>query len=149
MTATNHALTGSLIGLMVGSPWLAIPLAVASHFILDAIPHFDVSHKGHNSRALTIYLLVDATLVMILLGFLVTLQPASWVAAACGAIAATLPDLMWLPNYFRAHKGRPLSEHKHIVLFHKNIQWFERPIGFAVEVAWTVAMVVLTVPFYT
>jgi hypothetical protein len=149
MTATNHALTGSLIGLMVGSPWLAIPLAILSHFLLDAIPHFDVSHKGHNSRALTLYLIFDALFVLILLGCLVTLQPAAWVAAVCGAVAATLPDLMWLPNYFRAHKGKELAEHRHIVLFHKNIQWFERPIGFVVEIAWAIGMIVLSVPFYT
>ncbi len=149
MTATNHALTGSLIGLMVGSPWLAIPLAFMSHFVLDAIPHFGVSDPKLNSRLFSLYLIFDAAMVLVLLGCLIVFQPASWVAGVCGAVAAASPDLMWLPDYIRAHKGKALAKHRHIVLFHKNIQWFERPIGFAVEVAWTVAMVVLTVPFYT
>lgn len=149
MTATNHALTGSLIGLMVGSPWLAIPLAFISHFVLDAIPHFGVSDTKLNTRLFTLYLVVDAIFVLTLLTCIVVLQPASWVAALCGAIAATTPDLMWIPDYVRAHKGKALAQHRHIVLFHKNIQWFERPIGMLVEVAWSVGLVILSVPFYT
>ena len=38
MTATNHALTGAIIGLVIGEPVLAIALAFASHFICDALP---------------------------------------------------------------------------------------------------------------
>ncbi len=40
MTGFNHAVTGALIAGAVGNPFLAIPLAFASHFVLDAIPHF-------------------------------------------------------------------------------------------------------------
>lgn len=149
MTATNHALTGSLIGLIVGSPWLAIPLAFGSHFVLDAIPHFGVSDTKLNSRLFTLYLVLDALLVLALFTCIAVLQPTSWVAAFCGAIAATSPDLMWLPDYVRAHKGKALAKHRHIVLFHKNIQWFERPIGVFVEVAWSIGLVILSIPFFT
>ena len=39
MTATNHALTGAIIGFTVVAP-LAFLVAILSHFVLDAIPHF-------------------------------------------------------------------------------------------------------------
>ena len=48
MTATNHALSGALIGLAVMQPILALPLAFVSHFMLDAVPHFGFDeHGGH------------------------------------------------------------------------------------------------------
>src|SRR5437868_12727087 len=42
MTATSHALVGTVIAAKVGDPLLAIPLALLSHLILDMIPHWDV-----------------------------------------------------------------------------------------------------------
>jgi hypothetical protein len=39
MTLTNHLLTGAAIAKLLPSP-VAIPIAFASHFVLDALPHF-------------------------------------------------------------------------------------------------------------
>jgi hypothetical protein len=39
MTATNHAVTGAVIGLLVGGPLIALPAAFLSHFVCDALPH--------------------------------------------------------------------------------------------------------------
>ena len=33
MRATNHALTGAIIGLTVQNPWVALPAAFLSHFV--------------------------------------------------------------------------------------------------------------------
>jgi hypothetical protein len=41
MTATAHALVGTVIAAKIGNPALAIPLALASHVIMDMIPHWD------------------------------------------------------------------------------------------------------------
>ncbi|MFO7948501.1 MAG: hypothetical protein R6V19_16985 [Armatimonadota bacterium] len=42
MMATPHMLTGAVIGsTMPRRPWLALPLAFASHFVLDVVPHVD------------------------------------------------------------------------------------------------------------
>jgi len=43
MTATSHALIGTIIAVKVGNPVLAIPIAIASHIALDAIPHWDTA----------------------------------------------------------------------------------------------------------
>ena len=41
MTATAHALVSGAIARAVPNPYLAIPLAITSHFIMDAVPHWD------------------------------------------------------------------------------------------------------------
>lgn len=43
MTATSHALIGTIIAARIGNPYLAIPLALASHIAADMIPHWDTA----------------------------------------------------------------------------------------------------------
>jgi hypothetical protein len=43
MTATSHALIGTIIAAKIGNPALAIPIAIASHIVADAIPHWDTA----------------------------------------------------------------------------------------------------------
>lgn len=65
MTATNHALTGAAIGLLVGEPLIAVPAAIASHFICDALPHYGrvgPDSKTIGSKGFRNYLLSDAAL---------------------------------------------------------------------------------------
>ena len=40
MLATNHVLSGALIGALVRRPMLAFGAGVASHFVLDSVPHW-------------------------------------------------------------------------------------------------------------
>lgn len=141
MTATNHVLTGAMIGLTVQQPAAAIVLALISHFVLDAIPHFGDLHKWtkRTSRHFKLVLAVDASLslaILVLLGFV---QPANWVLAVVCAITAASPDLMWLPHYIDDLKGRA-SKHFNIVEnFHSKIQ-YEWPRGIVVELLWAFGM---------
>lgn len=43
MTATGHAVIGTVIAAKVGNPALAIPLALVSHIVADFIPHWDTA----------------------------------------------------------------------------------------------------------
>jgi len=43
MTATAHAIIGTIIAAKIGNPTLAIPIAIASHVAADAIPHWDTA----------------------------------------------------------------------------------------------------------
>ena len=43
MTATAHAVLGTVIAAKVGNPALAIPLAIASHIAADIFPHWDTA----------------------------------------------------------------------------------------------------------
>lgn len=69
MIATNHALTGAAIAVVIKQPILAIPLAFVSHFICDAIPHFGVDLK-FNSRAMYVWLILDGLFALSAAGFL-------------------------------------------------------------------------------
>lgn len=41
MTATGHAIIGTVIAAKIGNPYLAVPIAVLSHIAADAFPHWD------------------------------------------------------------------------------------------------------------
>lgn len=41
MIITTHAITGAAIASVYTNPYLSVPLAFASHFLLDGIPHYD------------------------------------------------------------------------------------------------------------
>jgi hypothetical protein len=43
MTATSHALIGTIIAAKIGNPALAIPIAIVSHVVADTIPHWDTA----------------------------------------------------------------------------------------------------------
>ncbi len=41
MLSISHAVTGAFIAVKVGNPYLAIPLILLSHYLEDAVPHWD------------------------------------------------------------------------------------------------------------
>lgn len=143
MTAINHALTGSVIALMVRQPQLAVPLAIASHFVCDAIPHYGTSSTPTlRERWFAWLLLADATACFLLVAMFAVMQPEYWVLAIVCAFAAASPDFMWIKKFLRARAGKAETTRTNIVLwFHARIQWFERPIGAFVELAWAGAAV--------
>lgn len=149
MTATNHALTGAVIGFAVGNPWIALPLAFLSHFICDSIPHFGVNRTSKewvSTKAFRYFLVCDALLCIVLVVILALLHPNNWFWAAAAAFVATSPDLMWVMQFFRGQTHRdevPRESWNSLMKFHSKIQWFEKPPGAVVEFAWAPAMIVL------
>jgi hypothetical protein len=143
VTATNHALTGAAIGLLTGNPWLAIPAAVASHFVLDALPHFGLEGdipKFLRSRGFTVMLASDAILCVLLVAVLALLRPEHWLLASFCAFMATSPDLLWINQYLKARRHL-LWKPGLIARFSIWSQWFQRPIGAFVELAWFAGIV--------
>lgn len=149
MRAINHALTGAIIGLTVNEPIIALPAALASHFVMDALPHFHIVMPKNgwvktNSFRYSIY--IDAVLCFFLVLILGITQPTGWQLAAVCAFVATSPDLASINYYSKVKSGkkwRPNLYEK----FSNKIQWFERPIGAVVEVAWLVTGIVLLTTF--
>ncbi|HET7320095.1 MAG TPA: hypothetical protein VFI84_00745 [Candidatus Saccharimonadales bacterium] len=153
MTATNHALTGAFIGLAVGNPWVAIPAAFVSHFVCDVIPHYDVPGKTKEERLLSpLFLYVQIYAGAILCGLIVLglglFHPLHWLLAAICAFTATTPDLIFMPRFIYAKRtGVDPLNRNWFWRFHNRIQWFQEPVGVLVEVAWTIAVMVLIIPF--
>lgn len=149
MTATNHALTGAAIGLISGNPYVALPLALLSHFICDAIPHFRVAIKGDafmQAPWFKTYLIGEFLLCLSLVLILAGTRPLNWQLASVCAFVAAAPDLLSIKRFSFAlnnKKWKPTLFGK----FATNIQWFERPIGGLVEIAWFIAAVIIILPF--
>lgn len=134
MTGANHLVTGAVIGAAVVQPAVALPLALASHFVLDALPHYgDTSKKSWLGRNFNYVLIADAIVGSLFLLALLATQPVNWGIMALCAVISVLPDVVWVPHYIADMRGniRPMGA---FARFSKWIQWGERPWGLYVEI---------------
>lgn len=117
MTATAHALIGASIAVKVANPLIGIPLAIASHFVADLIPHWDAG-TNHRKKSL-LKLQVEATLD-VLLGFALVIilfneqMIANPIYMITMVIAAQLPDWIEAPAWALKLKVPPFSTMKAI-----------------------------------
>ncbi len=152
MRAINHALTGALIGLTISEPLIAVPASFVSHYLCDILPHFGPDPAGGITKRLKSSwfrnsLYADALLCMVLVLALAVWRPEHWLLAAICAFVATLPDFANVGQYIRVNIKHKSYRPGPYVRFAVAIQWFERPIGAVVEVAWFIAALVLITPF--
>lgn len=145
MTASNHTITGTLIAASLPNPAVALPLALASHLVLDMLPHYggDISHLD---RRFKIIVGSDAFVALATLTFVFFTQPAHWLLMiSCGIVAAS-PDLLWLPYWIAElnHKHRPFGK---VSRFLSRIQWGERTWGWIFEVMWFVPALYLLIRY--
>lgn len=141
MTAANHMITGAVLGAFFKQPLLVAPTALASHFVLDVLPHYGVAGKGgyesifeHELTYLTEGLGIFAILLLLGTGLV------GWNITLLGAVFCMLPDVVWIYEYFyRERHGRPLIR-TGLIGFHRQIQWCERPWGLVVEIIFFVFM---------
>ncbi|MCA9332481.1 hypothetical protein KDA00_01260 [Candidatus Saccharibacteria bacterium] len=141
MFASNHVITGAVIGSLVVNPVIAIPVAFCAHFVLDAFPHYGIG--DHTSKKFLYTLSADAGLALALIVVIFVLQPQNWLLIiACGVSCAS-PDLMWLPRWLVELKGRKPKNMGPVRRFHSKVQWAEREIwwGLTSEVAWFCLMI--------
>lgn len=135
--------------MVVGEPLVAIPAALASHFVCDALPHFgfDISTKVKMKSALfRNYLFVEAIICALIVLVLVAYHPQHWLLAAVCAFVAASPDLISANRYFKIRHDHPWRPNLYSK-FAKNIQWFEKPSGAVVEIAWCAAAILILIPF--
>lgn len=149
MTAPNHALTGALIGLSVANPAVALPLAFVSHFVCDAIPHYDLPEKDNakrlaSTRFVVEFLVVGAALCFALVLVLAYTKPHHWLQAALGAFLAASPDLFWLPRFLRVRRtGKDTTLRNPFHRLHSLVQWNTGPKLIWLEAAWFVVFTAL------
>lgn len=127
MTGFNHVLAGVTIAVVVHQPIFAPLIALASHFLLDALPHFGglkwFDTWGKKLISLTI---VDSLLCVAFMALGIIFFPEYWLLIILCAAAATIPDWLWIFHYKYG------VEHQFFA-FHKAIQRYERPWGVYVE----------------
>ncbi len=101
MTATAHALVaGAIAAHFAGDPVLAIAIALTSHFIMDAVPHWDIGTNWRSrSKATTgAFAIADTILGITVTYFLFASKVAVLPLGAC-ILASLLPDWMETPWY--------------------------------------------------
>lgn len=142
MTAPNHALTGALIGLSIGNPLLALPLAFVSHFVCDTIPHYDQAESAavgriDSKRFIFEQLVTGAILCFLLVVLLAATRPQHWLLAAVCAFLATSPDLFWIPRFLHVKRtGKDVPLRNWFLRFHNGIQWLTGPKLIWLEAVW-------------
>ena len=116
MLITNHVLSGALIGAAVRRPVPAFVLGVASHFMLDAVPHWGDWVNGEQFLRVAVR---DGLTGLATIGLCAAVAPPSArPAVLAGMAGAALPDLdkpsrVW---FGRSPFPRPVDE------FHAVIQ---------------------------
>lgn len=135
MTTSNHLYTGAAIALTVQSPLVALPAALLSHFLLDALPHYGYPGRGGYAEAFNYratYFMESVNLVGVpLLLYLLWGKP-WWVWAA--AFLALAPDLVWVYRYVAYERKGWLPIGNLFTRFHNKIQWGEYTWGILIEV---------------
>jgi len=88
---TNHVLSGALIGALIRRPLPAFAVGVASHFALDAVPHW--GEWGSRRRFLRVAV-ADGLISLAVMGSVAAVSPADRrLAVVAGMAGAALPDL--------------------------------------------------------
>lgn len=100
MTATAHALVAAAIVAAIPDPRISLPLAFTSHFIMDAIPHWDF---GTNWRARSKTATGAVAILDTLLGFTVAYfafgGKVDLPILVAGVSLGNLPDWLEAPYY--------------------------------------------------
>lgn len=144
MTGFTHAATGAFIGKFLPLP-IAIPVAFASHFLLDMMPHFGLPHEERNGRLWKTFTTLDFILAWTYLGYLL-ISRRDFAMLICGLVAAS-PDFIWVARVIKS-RSFDLSNKKHwFTRWHGQIQ-FERPWGIYVEIPVAVTLGYLAYRFW-
>lgn len=127
---------GSMIAFAVKEPVIALPLALLSHYILDALPHYGLRTWAERRRHIVLFCCVialDVILSVALLAFLFLSAP--WYVVTAGFLAFA-PDTMWLYRYLVKGKlgKNPIGHIGRFAAFHKRIQKREFSLGLYVEI---------------
>lgn len=109
MLETPHVALGIAIAVKSGNPWLALPLSLASHFLLDRVPHWNPhfyteTKKFGKPKKLSTYIAVVDEIIAIGLTlfmaykFLPNLNT-SFLILVCSFLSV-LPDQIKFPYFF-------------------------------------------------
>src|SRR5438067_1343309 len=85
VTATSHAIIGTVIAAKIGNPALGIPLAILSHVLADLFPHWDFG--THKDKKKPLRFIIESILD-VLAGFLVAYLLITWLFPATNLLYA-------------------------------------------------------------
>lgn len=104
MTATGHAVIGTVISATISNPVIAIPLAIVSHLAADSFPHWDAGthYKEKSKERFFLEAVIDVLLGFFLAYLLIKFlfPQTNLVYAFILIICAQLFDWLWAPEVF-------------------------------------------------
>lgn len=113
MTATGHALLGTVIAAKIGNPYLALPIAFGSHILADLLPHWDA---GTNSKKKSKFQLRREAALDVICGFVASYGLIYYVFPSTDLfytfvviIAAQGLDWLTAPYYMYGFKMQPFK----------------------------------------
>jgi hypothetical protein len=116
MLVTNHVLSGAALGAAVRSPWLAFPLGVASHFALDATPHW--GHFESDDTFMRVAVVDGLSGLAVMGAATAAATPGRRAAVLAGMVGAALPDVNKPSRVFFGFSPFP----RRVDRFHARIQ---------------------------
>jgi len=125
---TPHVIVGAAIATHVVNPALAIPLAFASHFILEKVPHWnphlnsETEKYGRPSKQSIYIVIADVIASLTLGGFIASRALPDYghtLTILLAAFAAVLPDVLEGPYFFLNMRSQIV---KRWINFQKSIQ---------------------------
>ena len=134
MLSISHATVGAFIATRVENPALSIPLILASHYLLDAVPHWDAgTGLGNGSKSVGKALLLELPDLLLAGAIVLLFFPLSFpfsqppqdlllLPQIWGAFLGLLPDFLEAPRNFLKYEPavlRPLNKFHHA--FHHSI----------------------------
>ncbi|HKX24669.1 MAG TPA: hypothetical protein VJM46_05530 [Candidatus Saccharimonadales bacterium] len=94
MLVSPHVTAGAALGAVIGHPILVIPFAIASHFILDSVPHWQETLAPYQPTKKTfIRIPIDLAIGLAVILLAVQAQPQHAIAIWVGALFASGADL--------------------------------------------------------
>ena len=110
MTATAHALVGGAIAAYIPNPAIGIPLALASHPVLDMIPHWDFGRGWRNkSKALFLSESLFDLGVGLVSSYLIFGQYINFTYFLAVVFASLVFDILMAPYWFFKWRFPPFS----------------------------------------
>lgn len=108
MVSVAHAAMGSFIASVLPTPWVYIPLCLASHFALDFVRHYDIGvamkQYHFSKKQIVVYESLDLLAAFGMITLIwhqspTNFQPHLWI----GALFGILPDILEASDYFFEH----------------------------------------------
>lgn len=133
MLETPHVLVGVAIATKIPNPIISIPLALASHFVLEGLPHWnphlytETEKYGQPTRKSTLFTAVDSSIALTT-GSLIAFSHLPDLAFAFtiffSAFAAVLPDVIEAPYLYLKYRKPWLKKY---ILWQRSIQADAQP----------------------
>ena len=150
MILSLHTLAGAVLGSTVGNPLESSALALASHYFIDFLPHFDYKieniQKGDWKSARPEFLKVSADLIIscIIITFVIYKNPANILSILSATFFSLFPDGLVL-IYFIFNKNISDSFIGKLLLNHYEFHFKMHSKTYSVNTAAVIAQLLLII----